>query len=86
MYILVKVHSDNLDSIKASIRLLVAETVPTYILIVGLDEGCDDKEKWSDVLDIVRFFDDLAQNGPSSVQVWSNGQDRPCIWAKLKIF
>lgn len=86
MHDLVKNKSDNQESLKEMIRLLVYELSQSYIFVDGLDEECTDVKRWEDASDVVGFFKGLAEEEGSTVGFWCGCQDRSNIREILTSF
>ncbi|KAI4248357.1 MAG: hypothetical protein LQ352_005928 [Teloschistes flavicans] len=72
------------DKIKGFIKLLLEHHATTYILLDGIDEECDQQSKWTDALEVIEFFEGLADSRPASVRLWCSSQDRLCVRNKMQ--
>ncbi|KUJ10194.1 uncharacterized protein LY89DRAFT_627632 [Mollisia scopiformis] len=76
IYDLTKNKSDNQESMKEMIVLLISELSQTFILLDGLDEECVDN-RWEEASEVVSFLSSLAKDATAGL--WFSSQERSSI-------
>ena len=52
--------SSKCEDVKNVIRLLLREVPTTFVFLDGLDEECDDKKRWRELVEVIDFFEGLT--------------------------
>lgn len=63
------------------LQMLIAKFPGTYIFLDGLDEECENEQRWRGLLEVLQFL-----NGLPSVRLWCSSQDRARLHSVLEGF
>ncbi|KAL8709240.1 MAG: hypothetical protein Q9220_005983 [cf. Caloplaca sp. 1 TL-2023] len=80
----IQASSGDIAKVKQFIELSIAHMAEVYVFFDGLDEECDQGEKWTDALEVLEFVQALIVKSPRTVRLWCSSQDRLCVRNKLK--
>ena len=73
------------EDVRTIIQMLIQRLSTTYIFLDGLDEVCDDGQRWARLSEVLDFLLNLANNHPQ-VRLWCSSQNRSCVQSKLRDF
>ena len=66
---------------KTVIKMIITRFPQTHLFLDGLDEECDNGERWRELEQVLEFFKDIP-----TVRIWCSSQDRACLSSLLKGF
>ncbi|KAF2731969.1 hypothetical protein EJ04DRAFT_360290 [Polyplosphaeria fusca] len=78
--------SSNGDDVRAMLRMLIGRMSETYIFLDGLDEECDNGQRWGHLRQLVDFLLDIIKKDDLKVKLWCSSQPRACIENRLQNF
>ena len=71
----------DIEKATAIIRMIVARFPKTYVFLDGLDEECENDQRWSRLKEILKFLEGLPL-----IRLWCSSQDRARLRSALEGF
>jgi hypothetical protein len=78
--------SSSSEDLRSVLTQLLQRMNTTYVFIDGLDEECDNGQRWHQLDQVLKFLVDIAVHKKLPVKLWCSSQPRLCVDGMLQLF